>query len=109
MRNVGFVLLGLVFATLAFGQASDGNLVGIVSDASGAAVTNANVEVRNLATGVAVVSKTSEAGEYRFNNLPVGQYDLSATAPGFATAKLSHLIIELNKTVTANLSLQVST
>ena len=110
MRNVGCIVFGmLACSVLAYGQASDGNLVGTVSDATGAAVPNASVEVKNLATAVTVVTKTSEAGEYRFNNLPVGQYDVSATASGFATARLSNFRVELNRTLTANLTLQLST
>ncbi|HKE24557.1 MAG TPA: carboxypeptidase-like regulatory domain-containing protein [Bryobacteraceae bacterium] len=102
-------LLVLVFAMLCFGQASDGNLVGTVTDASGAAVPGAAVTIRNVGTGLEMTTKTTDAGEYRFNNLPVGAYDLSANAPGFSAAKLGGLNIELNKTATANLTLTVGT
>jgi hypothetical protein len=97
------------FAVLAFGQASDGNLVGTISDATGAAVPNASVTLKNRATGIQTAAKTAGTGEYRFNNVPVGQYDLSATAAGFATAQLGNLNIELNKTSTVNMTLQLST
>lgn len=108
MRHSALAVLGLLgFSLLAFGQASDGNLVGTISDATGAAVPNANVTIKNLATNVQAVTKTTATGEYRFNNLPVGQYDLSAEAPGFTTARLGNLNIELNKTSTVNLALQV--
>jgi hypothetical protein len=86
MRNSGLVVIGLLaFSWLAFGQASDGNLVGTISDSTKAAVPNAIATIKNLSTGIQAVTKTSGTGEYRFNNLPVGQYDLSAQAPGFTT------------------------
>jgi hypothetical protein len=94
---------------IAFGQASDGNLVGIVSDPSGAAVPNATVTIKNLATNVEASVKTAESGEYRFNNLPVGQYQLKAQAPGFTAAAVGNLTIELNKTATVNLNLALGT
>ncbi|HXS97430.1 MAG TPA: carboxypeptidase-like regulatory domain-containing protein [Candidatus Limnocylindrales bacterium] len=108
MKNSVLTTLGVfALSMLAFGQASDGNLVGAVTDVSGAAVPNVNVVVKNHATGLESTAKTTEAGEYRFNNLPVGIYDLTATATGFATARLGNLSIDLNKTSTANLSLQL--
>ncbi len=96
-----------VVAMLGFGQATDGNLVGTITDATGAAVPGATVSVTNRATGVKTETKSGDAGEYRFNNIPVGQYNLTATASGFGTASLANLNIELNKTATANVTLQV--
>ena len=108
MRNSVLTVLGLLACSLhAFGQASDGNLVGTIADSTGAVLPNASVTIRNLATGIQAVTKTAATGEYRFNNLPVGQYELSAQLAGFATSKLGNLNIELNKTATVNLSLQV--
>ena len=108
MRPSAFAVLGLFLCSLpAFGQASDGNLLGTISDSTGGALPKASVTIKNRATGVQAVTKTTETGEYRFNNLPVGQYDLSAQAAGFTSAKLDNLNIELNKTATVNLTLQV--
>jgi len=61
MRNSALAVLALLgFSLPAFGQASDGNLVGPISDATGAAVPNANVTIKNLATGIQAVTKTTE-------------------------------------------------
>jgi len=69
----------------------------------------ATVTIKNLATGVEIATKTAETGEYRFNNLPVGQYQLNAQAPGFTSAAVGNLTVELNKTATVNLSLSLGT
>ena len=98
-----------VLLPAAFGQATDGNLVGIVVDRTGAPVPNATVEVENQATGVKSRIKSGADGQYRFNNIPVGQYNLSVMAAGFATSSLRNLNVELNKTATANLTLEVGT
>jgi hypothetical protein len=102
-----FVLGALLCAPFAFGQATDGNVVGTVVDATGAAVPNAGVELANVATAVKSTTKTDAAGEYRFGNVPVGKYNITVTAQGFTTSSLHDVAIELNKTTTANVSLTV--
>src|SRR6476620_1572226 len=91
-----------------FPQASDGNIVGAVSDQTGASVAGATITLSNNQTGVKRTANTDNAGSYRFSNVPVGPYDLSATASGFATQNLKNVAVELNRTVTANLRLSVS-
>lgn len=103
---LGVALLGLVAfrANLSFSQAISGNLVGAVVDSSGAAVTSADVTATNVATGLAVANKTNNLGEYRFENLPIGNYKLMVTAKGFRTiTELAEVI--LNQTGTVNLTL----
>jgi len=60
-----------------------------------------------MATGVKANSKTNASGEYRFNNILVGRYKLTAAATGFTATTLASVLVELNKTSTANLTLQV--
>jgi len=102
-------LLLLAFAIPAYPQASDGNLVGNVLDQSGAAIPSATVEVENMATGVKQTTKTNSEGQYRFNNLPVGRYKITASVSGFTTTSLQNHAIELNVTSTANLTMAVGT
>jgi len=102
------VLVALLGTTaLSYGQTIDANLVCTVVDASGAAVTNATVEITNVATAVKTGAKTNAEGQYRFNNIPIGLYNLTASAPGFSTANLKNIDIQLSKTSTANVTLQV--
>ncbi len=100
-------LLGTISSGNVFGQAADGNLVGAVLDATGAVIGSAAVEAENSATGVKATTKSDESGFYRFNNLLVGKYKVTASAPGF-TAVTREIVVELNRTTTANLSMAVS-
>src|SRR6185503_19699500 len=86
------VAFSLVSATA---QSVSGTLVGTVVDPSGAAVPNADVVATNVATNVKSETKSSGTGEYRFNNLPVGSYDISATASGFQPTTLKNYQVEL--------------
>src|SRR5689334_13095492 len=110
MRIFGITILILcAFAVLAFAQATDGTLVGIITDQSGAGVPNAVVNAQNIATGVQLNVKTGAGGEYRFNNVPVGRYNINVTAPGFSPTTLKNIDVILNQTATANVPLQVGT
>jgi len=98
-----FGLLALS-AGLAYGQAIDGTVVGTVLDSQGAAVVGVEVSSTNVATGVVNVTKTGSAGEYRIDHLQVGTYKITAKMTGFKTIS-EQVDVELNKTVTRNLSL----
>lgn len=102
------VLVAMLFFSVAmFGQATDSNVVGTVTDATGAAVPNASITAINKGTGVKYATTANNNGEFRINDAPVGRYDISATAKGFGTATLAGLELQLNHTTTANLILQV--
>src|SRR5690348_17058368 len=90
----------------AYGQVSDGNLVGAVLDSSGAAVPGANVQLVNDDTGVHLTALASADGAYHFGNVVVGRYTVTASAPGFTSKSVKQVAIELNKTTTVNISLE---
>jgi hypothetical protein len=101
-----FTLIAM-FPALLPGQAISGDLVGAVSDATGASIPNASVTLTNDATGVKSESNTDAQGSYRFSNLPVGTYTLSVTAAGFAAATVKNVRTQLNATLTQNVTLSV--
>jgi outer membrane receptor protein involved in Fe transport len=77
------VLLGGGLA--AFAQVgTDASLLGVVRDQSGAPVAAAQVEVHNLDTGMRRSAASSGDGVFEILALPLGRYEVSATAPGFA-------------------------
>ncbi len=74
-------LVGRVaLATSGFGQEVSGTVIGTVVDSTGAAVVNVEIRASNVATGIAVTTKANATGEDRFNNLPVGTFNLSVSA-----------------------------
>ena len=88
-------------------QAISGDLLGVVTDSSGAVVSNAQVVATNLGTGVKSTTKTNATGEYRFINLPVGHYSLEATTNGMSGG-YKDVQVQLNKQATANITAQVT-
>jgi len=99
----------LLSAGIAQGQAISGNLTGTVTDSTGAAVNGASVEAVNLGTGQKINTTTRGSGEYNFTNLPVGNYRITVTSANFRTTVLENVPVELNKSGTANVQLQVGT
>lgn len=107
-RFVAFVLAVLSVLALAslnmLGQATSGNLVGTVFDASGAAVVGADVEVTSIATNAVTRARTNGTGEYRADNLLPGTYRVTVKAQGFK-AFTQMTDVQLNKTGTINVTL----
>ena len=83
------VLVILSFPMQTWAQATSGAVVGSVLDATGAAVPNAQVTATNIATGVKKTAKSNPQGEYRLDNLQIGNYKIEAQAPGFAAAAVN--------------------
>jgi hypothetical protein len=60
-------------------------VLGTVTDAAGAVVPNASIQVKNTGTGQVQQAPTDGQGRYAIAELPVGNYDATATANGFQT------------------------
>jgi hypothetical protein len=106
----GAALLFLLFLGISitgFGQATSGDIVGTVTDSSGAAISGATVTATNTATGVASTVTANNVGDYHIVNLLAGTYDISASATGFKTFTLQKVTVNLNTTSTAKLTLPV--
>ncbi len=104
---LALVLCVWVVSSTLSGQAISGDVVGTVTDASGAAVPNVTVTATNDGTSVKASVTSNSSGEYRFTNLLAGTYTISATATGFGTTSLKNVAVVLNETATQNITLQV--
>jgi Carboxypeptidase regulatory-like domain len=100
-------VLSMIIVVQSGAQVISGDLVGSVLDRTGAVVPGAAVEATNTGTGVKYQTKASETGAYRFNNLPVGTYNVTASAVNFAATTISGFRVELNKTSTLQITLEI--
>ncbi len=80
-------LIFLQVSMPASGQVNTGTLSGQVIDASGAVVGNATLLIKDDATGYERTVKTAADGNYIFPDLPIGDYTLTVSAPGFNAQK----------------------
>ncbi len=104
-----FVLIFLLIVGLsAVARAqSTATLKGTVTDASGSAVPNAKVSVKNQNTGVEWNAQSDSDGNYLVASLPVGTYRISVTAEGFQTSIANGLKLDVSTTVVQNFGLKV--
>jgi len=80
---LGFLALPFAGPLVALGQFSS-NIQGTVTDPSGAAVPQASLRLKNLATGVVQSSTSGTNGIFHFVSLGPGQYQIDASAQGFS-------------------------
>jgi len=103
------LLLVMSFGTAASAQVLYGSLTGTVTDTSGAAIANADVEALNDATGVKLTGKTDASGIYRFSNLQPGVYKITIKAPNFTTSVSDNVPVRVNEVRRVDAQLSVST
>ncbi len=102
------LLLGLcILSSAAKAQVLYGALTGNVTDPSGAAVPDAQVEALNMATGVSRRATTDSGGIYRFTELLPGTYKVTVSAPNFGTSVTENVSIEANNTRRVDVQLQL--
>ncbi|MEX2304162.1 MAG: carboxypeptidase-like regulatory domain-containing protein [Bryobacterales bacterium] len=106
-RRVFLVLC--TFSLFAIGGLAQqaGQIVGRVTDSSGAVVSGAAVNITEVATGFSRSTTTGEAGQYVFPNLRPAGYELTAEASGFRLYRRTGLELQVSQSLTLNIELQV--
>src|SRR5437588_13016116 len=88
-QTLGKSLLLAMVVTLSigvvYGQVDRAGFNGTVTDATGALVTNAHVEVVSRATDFTRAAETGPAGVHCITELPIGRYDLRVSTSGVRT------------------------
>lgn len=99
----------VLIACCVFAQSTSTQIVGVITDASGAAVSNANVEATRKATGEKRTTQSNETGNYILLNIESGDYELQISAPGFRTERISSIKLELSQKARVDVALQLGT
>src|SRR5579862_2067234 len=85
--------LSLLWVKAAHAQAETGDIVGTVTDASGAVVPGASVTATNTGTGVSQSAVAAGSGDFIFNQLQVGTYTVKVEAKGFKTFSATNIAL----------------
>jgi hypothetical protein len=83
-----------------------GTISGMVKDEKGAIIPKATVTVREVTTNSSRSTTTDDEGRYRFNNIPVGNYEVSVEASGFGKYVQSGITLALNQDAVVDVALQ---
>src|SRR5436190_8546585 len=97
-KFLGIIILAALCCSIAIGQQTTATLIGIVTDPAGAAIPNVVVKATNLATNSTRDTKTDESGSFTLPFLPAGEYNVTATAPGFQAQKTDRLTLSVQQT-----------
>src|SRR5882672_2988562 len=103
---MALALTGSVSAPV-YGQVAGANLSGTVTDVLNAGVPNADVSIKNTATGVTRDVTTDSDGFYSAPNLLPGIYDITVSAPGFSTSVQTGLTLTVGAAQSLNIPLKI--
>ena len=95
------------FGSLGYAQvaATTARISGTVMDPNGAVVLNADVVVRDDATGKEYKVNTGGDGNFSVPSVPVGTYSVTVTAQGFKQTVITNVKAELGQTATVRVTL----
>ena len=105
----GALLVAIFFlsARVSAQTSSSGVVLGTVTDASGAVIPGVEVDLTNTATNITVKQVTNGSGQYVFPVVAPGTYHMVFKNDRFRTGKLDNVVVEVNKSFTANMQMQV--
>ncbi len=105
IRRILALLVLLTASTFSLAQNTvSGDILGTVTDPTGAAIPGATVTLVGATTGSSAKFTTSSTGEYHFSFLKPGAYKVTVTAPNFSTTTLD-LSVSQGSTASGNVKL----
>src|SRR5216684_1466037 len=106
--TLALVLLLTSLCGQLFGQASaTGAVNGTVTDPSGSVVVGAKVVLLNESTNISTTVTTNAEGQYRIQNVLPSLYNLTVQGAGFRAVQVAPFRINVNQTVTLDVTLQL--
>lgn len=104
-----FVILCLVsLSSVLPAQTFRGGISGTVTDATGAVIANAKVDLVGTDTGFTRDSVTTSAGEFAFQDLQLGNYSIQVDAVGFEQKKINAIAVRPGQVYSVVVNLSVS-
>ncbi|MFN7918976.1 MAG: TonB-dependent receptor [Bryobacteraceae bacterium] len=107
MQRAKFALAFLLSSIAAVAQVSTGEIIGTITDSTGAVVSNAKITASNAATGLSRETTTSSTGDYILTLLPPGTYSISVEASGFRKVVQNEIGLQINQRLRLDFALQV--
>src|SRR4051794_14303281 len=98
------VLVVLLATVPAFCQSTTA-IQGTIADASGAAVSNAQVTARNTGTGEVRSTLSDDNGAYLISLLPLGTYRVEVKANGMQPMAANNVVLEIGRTTVQSFTL----
>ena len=84
-----------------------GRVSGTVIDESGAVIPAANVSLTNVNTTVSVARQTNEAGQFAFDFVLPGNYEIRVESEGFQSFVQQNILVQTRGDVSVNAALRI--
>ncbi len=107
MRSLVIAIGVSIFSFAVYAQSDRGTITGTVSDATGAVVANASIEVRNTQTGAVYPTASTSTGNYTLSQIPTGNYEMSVMVPGFKKYIRANIAVPVAQTLRLDVPLEV--
>jgi hypothetical protein len=110
IRQFTLTILGCTLASLApvvLGQDVSAKITGTVTDASGAVISGAAVTATEKSRGTIYPAQTNSAGVYYLSPLPIGDYVLKISAPGFSSVERPSFSLAMDQTARIDITMPV--
>ena len=104
--------LGLAITLVAAGlsaQTRTGTISGTVRDATSQVLPGVSITLEGAALVTAQVTTSSDAGLYRFINLPPGDYIIRAELSGFQTISVEAIRVDIARNTALDIAMQLAT
>ena len=102
------IILAAAFPALSQTQMTTGTIQGTVTDANGAIVPGASVEIKNLGTNLTRTLTTDDGGRFVALALPPGPYSVTVSKAGFATAVAERLDLTIGQALNLPVAMKIS-
>ena len=103
LRSGLFVLS--LSAGLCLGQTTSTEILGTVTDSSGAVVPQAKITLLRIATGEIRETTSTAGGDYSFPLIEIGEYKITVKPPGFRTQERTGVTVQLQQKARINFEL----
>jgi uncharacterized surface anchored protein len=103
LATLAFFLL----ASIASSQVNTSVIAGSVTDNSGSVVPGATIAVLQIGTGLERKTVTNANGEYVVPQLAPGNYEITAQATGFQTARVTSIALTIAQREVVDISLKL--
>ncbi len=108
VRTVGLLFaLVLLMAAPGFAQTTQGSILGLVKDSSGAVIPGATITLTNTDEGTVRTATSSATGLYRFVDVKAGRYSLSVTAANFQAFSISSVTLAVRQELRLDATLTI--
>lgn len=108
LRTLLFAALIAVLSSLpSAAQELRGRVQGVVSDTTGAVIPAANVTLRSVNTNVETLRQSNESGQYVFDFVLPGTYEIKVEVEGFRTFLQQSILVQTRADITVNAAMEL--